>query len=167
MAATDLADLPDDQKFSPTFWPTLRKKLLIGEPLINDHLENESLPRMSIALGPVPPDAISSTVYQVPSRSWSNCRLPGWPRSSWCFRIALVIALLILALVTASYRESVMAYAQRGGSYVVARSDLRPRIAQIYVTALLIDYVVTVAVQCASGHVRRGLGGSLVRPHTT
>ncbi len=44
-----------------------------------------------------------------------------------------------------------MAYTQRGGSYVVARSNFGPRIAQISSAALLIDYVVTVAVQCASG----------------
>src|SRR5271155_5378319 len=44
-----------------------------------------------------------------------------------------------------------MAYTQRGGSYVVARANFGPRIAQISSAALLIDYVVTVAVQCASG----------------
>jgi amino acid transporter len=44
-----------------------------------------------------------------------------------------------------------MTYTQRGGSYVVARSNFGPRIAQISSAALLIDYVVTVAVQCASG----------------
>jgi amino acid transporter len=54
-------------------------------------------------------------------------------------------------LVTGSYRQVVMAYTQRGGSYVVARANFGPRIAQISSAALLIDYVVTVAVQCASG----------------
>ncbi len=61
------------------------------------------------------------------------------------------VILLILALVTGSYRQVVMTYTQRGGSYVVARSNFGPRIAQISSAALLIDYVVTVAVQCASG----------------
>ena len=70
------------------------------------------------------------------------------------FMLVLPIAgiiLLILALVTASYRQVVMTYTQRGGSYVVARANFGPRIAQISSAALLIDYVVTVAVQCASG----------------
>ena len=61
------------------------------------------------------------------------------------------VILLILALVTGSYRQVVMTYTQRGGSYVVARANFGPRIAQISSAALLIDYVVTVAVQCASG----------------
>jgi amino acid transporter len=58
---------------------------------------------------------------------------------------------LILVLVSGSYRQVVMTYTQRGGSYLVARSNFGPRIAQISSAALLIDYVVTVAVQCASG----------------
>ena len=64
--------------------------------------------------------------------------------------IAAVI-LLILALVTGSYRQVVMAYTQRGGSYIVARANFGPRWAQLSAAALMIDYVVTVAVQCASG----------------
>jgi amino acid transporter len=64
--------------------------------------------------------------------------------------IAAVI-LLILVLVTGSYRQVVMAYTQRGGSYIVARSNFGPRVAQLSAAALMIDYVVTVCVQCASG----------------
>jgi amino acid transporter len=63
------------------------------------------------------------------------------------------VILLILALVTASYRQVVMALHPTGGSYMVARANFGPRIAQISAAALLIDYVVTVAVQCASGTV--------------
>jgi len=61
------------------------------------------------------------------------------------------VILLILALVTGSYRQVVMAYTQRGGSYIVARANFGPRWAQLSAAALMIDYVVTVAVQCASG----------------
>src|SRR5258707_1302267 len=50
-----------------------------------------------------------------------------------------------------SYREIVMVYIRPGGSYVVARENFGPRIAQICAVALLIDYVVTVAVQVAAG----------------
>jgi amino acid transporter len=64
--------------------------------------------------------------------------------------IAAVI-LVILVLVTGSYRQVVMAYTQRGGSYIVARSNFGPRWAQLSAAALMIDYVVTVCVQCASG----------------
>jgi amino acid transporter len=61
--------------------------------------------------------------------------------------------LLILVLVAASYRQVVMVYTRSGGSYVVARENFGPKIAQIAAASLLIDYVVTVAVQCAAGTV--------------
>jgi amino acid transporter len=50
-----------------------------------------------------------------------------------------------------SYREVVTVYTRAGGSYVVARENFGPRIAQVAAVALLIDYVVTVAVQVAAG----------------
>jgi amino acid transporter len=61
--------------------------------------------------------------------------------------------LVILVLVTASYRQVVMAYTRAGGSYVVARENFGPKVAQVAAAALLIDYVVTVAVQSAAGTV--------------
>jgi amino acid transporter len=59
--------------------------------------------------------------------------------------------LLVMTLVVLSYREIVMVYIRPGGSYVVARQNLGPRVAQICAVALLIDYVVTVAVQTSAG----------------
>lgn len=63
------------------------------------------------------------------------------------------VILLILVLVAACYRQVVMVYTRSGGSYVVARENFGPRVAQIAAAALLIDYVVTVAVQCSAGTV--------------
>jgi amino acid transporter len=63
------------------------------------------------------------------------------------------VILLILLLVTASYRQVVTVYTRAGGSYIVARENFGPRVAQIAAAALLIDYVVTVAIQCAAGTV--------------
>ena len=56
-----------------------------------------------------------------------------------------------MALVVLSYREVVTVYTRAGGSYVVARDNFGPKVAQIAAVALLIDYVVTVAVQVAAG----------------
>ena len=53
--------------------------------------------------------------------------------------------------MTLSYREVVMVYTRAGGSYVVARENFGPKVAQIAAVALLIDYIVTVAVQAAAG----------------
>src|SRR6201999_177147 len=70
------------------------------------------------------------------------------------FSLVLPMTLLILfgvMLVVLSYREVVSVYTRAGGSYVVARENFGPRIAQVAAIALMIDYVVTVAVQTAAG----------------
>ncbi len=61
------------------------------------------------------------------------------------------VVLFVMVLVVLSYREVVKVYTRAGGSYVVARENFGPRVAQIAAVALLIDYVVTVAVQVAAG----------------
>src|ERR1700743_1874858 len=148
MAVQDATDLADDQSLPSTFADAW-KRFFLGKPLITEHLEHESLSN-TVALGALSPDAISSTVYGPEQIMVELLTAVGLARFVAGLPIAGVI-LLILALVTASYRQVVMAYTQRGGSYVVARANFGPRIAQISSAALLIDYVVTVAVQCASG----------------
>jgi amino acid transporter len=63
------------------------------------------------------------------------------------------VILFILLLVSASYRGVVTTYTRTGGAYMVARDNFGPRVAQIAAAALLIDYVVTAAVQPAAGTV--------------
>ena len=145
MVVTDLAD---DQTATPTFMDSW-KRFFLGKPLISEDLDHESLSN-TVALGALSPDAISSTVYG-PEQIMVEL-LPAAGLAAFVLVLPIAgIILLILALVTASYRQVVMTYTQRGGSYVVARANFGPRIAQISSAALLIDYVVTVAVQCASG----------------
>jgi len=148
MAVHDRTDLTEDHKIPATFSDAW-KRFFLGKPLINEHLEHESLSNV-VALGALSPDAISSTVYG-PEQIMVEL-LPAAGLAAFVLVLPIAgIILLILALVTASYRQVVMTYTQRGGSYVVARTNFGPRIAQISSAALLIDYVVTVAVQCASG----------------
>ncbi len=125
------------------------KRIFLGKPLISEHLESESLSN-TVALGALSPDAISSTVYG-PEQIMVEL-LPNAGLAAFVLVLPITaVILLILVLVTASYRQVVMAYTQRGGSYIVARRNFGPRVAQISAAALMIDYVVTVAVQCASG----------------
>ena len=64
----------------------------------------------------------------------------------------ITIAILgVLFFVTLSYLEVIQLYTKAGGSYVVARDNFGPKVAQIAAVALLIDYTVTVAVQTAAG----------------
>jgi amino acid transporter len=143
-----VTELADGQKAPSTFIDAW-KRFFLGKPLISEHLESESLSN-TVALGALSPDAISSTVYGPEQIMVELLPSAGLAAFVLVLPIAGVI-LLILALVTGSYRQVVMAYTQRGGSYIVARANFGPRWAQLSAAALLIDYVVTVAVQCASG----------------
>jgi amino acid transporter len=140
---------PADEHKAPSTFIDAWKRFFLGKPLITENLEHESLSNV-VALGALSPDAISSTVYGPEQIMVELLPAAGVAAYVLVLPIAGVI-LVILALVTGSYRQVVMAYTQRGGSYLVARSNFGPRIAQISAAALLIDYVVTVAVQCASG----------------
>jgi amino acid transporter len=127
------------------------KRLTLGRPLINDQLRGERLSN-PIALGVLSSDAMSSAAYGTEEILIELLPWAGLAAFTLLLPMTAVI-LLILALVAASYRQVVIVYTRAGGSYVVARDNFGPRIAQIAAAALLIDYVVTVAVQCAAGTV--------------
>jgi len=127
------------------------KRVFLGKPLISEKLESETLSN-PVALGAISPDAISSTAYGPEQILVELLPHAGLAAFVLILPIAGVI-LLVLALVTASYRQVVMAYTRAGGSYIVARENLGPRVAQVAAAALLIDYVVTVAIQPAAGTV--------------
>ncbi|HET9876680.1 MAG TPA: amino acid permease [Mycobacterium sp.] len=127
------------------------KRIFLGKPLITEELSSEKLSN-PVALGALSPDAISSTAYG-PEQVMIEL-LPHAGLAAFALLLPITGAiLLILVLVAASYRQVVMTYTRAGGSYVVARENFGPRVAQIAAAALLIDYVVTVAVQAAAGTV--------------
>lgn len=127
------------------------KRIFLGKPLISEQLSTERLSN-PVALGALSPDAISSTAYG-PEQIMIEL-LPHAGLAAFALLLPVTgVILLILVLVAASYRQVVMAYTRAGGSYVVARENFGPRVAQIAAAALLIDYVVTVAVQSAAGTV--------------
>ena len=72
-----------------------------------------------------------------------------------------------MLLVVLLYREVVVVYTRAGGSYVVARDNFGPRIAQVAAVALLIDYVVTVAVQIAAGTAAVASAFPAIGPYVT
>lgn len=145
-----MTGLPDSQKIPPSFSDVF-KRVFLGKPKITDDLQHEKLSNV-VALGALSPDAISSTAYG-PEQIMVEL-LPAAGMAAFVLLLPLTgVILLILALVAASYRQVVMAYTRAGGSYIVARENFGPRIAQVAAAALLIDYVVTVAIQCAAGTV--------------
>ncbi|WAC92828.1 amino acid permease [Mycobacterium sp. Aquia_213] len=129
----------------------IAKRIFLGKPLITEELAGEKLSN-PVALGALSPDAISSTAYG-PEQILIEL-LPAAGLAAFALLLPITgVILLILVLVTASYRQVVMAYTRAGGSYIVARENFGPRVAQVAAAALLIDYVVTVAVQAAAGTV--------------
>ena len=129
----------------------LAKRVFLGKPLITEDLAGEKLSN-GVALGALSPDAVSSVAYG-PEQILIEL-LPHAGLAAFVLLLPITgVILLILALVAASYRQVVMTYTRAGGSYVVARDNFGPRVAQVAAAALLIDYVVTVAVQAAAGTV--------------
>jgi amino acid transporter len=127
------------------------KRVVLGKPLTSEQLESERLSN-PVALGALSPDAISSTAYG-PEQVMIEL-LPRAGMAAFALLLPIIgVILFILLLVSASYRGVVMTYARAGGSYMVARDNFGPRWAQIAAAALLIDYVVTAAVQPAAGTV--------------
>jgi amino acid transporter len=139
------------QQAIPLPFSQVLKRIFLGKPLITEKLKSERLSN-TVALGALSPDAISSTAYG-PEQILTELV----PQAGMAAFVLLLpttgVILLVLALVTTSYRQVVIAYTQAGGSYIVARENFGPRVAQLAAAALLIDYVVTVAVQAAAGTV--------------
>jgi amino acid transporter len=131
-----------------SFWYTAKRKLL-GPPLVNEQLSEQRLSKR-LALGVLSPDGISSSAYGTEEMLIELIQAFGLA----CFALILPltgVVLFVMILVVLSYREVVMVYTRAGGSYVVARDNFGPKIAQVAAVALLIDYVVTVTVQVAAG----------------
>ena len=103
-----------------------------------------------MALGVLSPDCISSTAYGSEEILFVLVRAVGVAAFSLLLPITLAV-IVVLFFVTLSYREVVMVYTRAGGSYVVARENFGVKVAQIAAVALIIDYIVTVAVQVAAG----------------
>jgi len=125
------------------------KRRVLGKPLVSEQLSGERLSR-PIALGVLAPDCISSSAYGTEEMLTQMTPIIGLAAFSLLVPITFVI-LGVLFVVTLSYLDVIGFYTSAGGSYVVARDNFGPKIAQIAAVALLIDYTVTVAVQCSAG----------------
>ncbi len=124
------------------------KRWLVGDPLKTAQARHERLSK-TIALAIFSSNAISSVAYGTEEILFVLA-LAGTAAVSWSIPISLAILFLILVL-TISYRQIIYEYPEGGGAYVVARSNLGDRPALVAAAALMIDYVLTVAVSVAAG----------------
>ncbi|WP_254678060.1 APC family permease [Agrococcus sp. SGAir0287] len=124
------------------------KRWIIGKPLPTEQLEGELLPK-KVALPIFASDALSSVAYG-PQEMFLILTIGGLALLSNAPYVAIAVMLLI-AIVVAGNLQIVKAYPSGGGDYEVAHRNLGPRAGLVVASALLIDYVLTVAVSVASG----------------
>ncbi|MET0852789.1 MAG: APC family permease [Candidatus Rokuibacteriota bacterium] len=127
---------------------TLVKRFFVGAPMSLAQARHERLGN-AVALAIFASDPLSSVAYAT-EEILHVLVLAGSAALSYSLPIGVAIAAL-LAIVVTSYRQTVAAYPQGGGAYVVARENLGQTPALVAAAALLTDYVLTVSVSVAAG----------------
>ncbi|WP_110205434.1 APC family permease [Nocardioides daejeonensis] len=124
------------------------KRILLGRKLRSSQLGETLLPKR-VALPVFASDALSSVAY-APDEIFIMLSLAGATTYAWSWKVGLAVA-VVMAAVIASYRQTVHAYPSGGGDYEVAKVNLGERAGMTVGAALLVDYVLTVAVSISSG----------------
>ena len=124
------------------------KRFLVGRKLGSDRLGETLLPK-SLALPVFCSDPLSSVAYAT-QEILLVLSLGGLALLTMAWWVALAVVVL-LVIVVASYRQTCHAYPTGGGAYAVSKANLGSRAALVAASALLVDYVLTVAVSVAAG----------------
>lgn len=124
------------------------KRILIGRALRSDRLGETLLPKR-IALPVFASDPLSSVAY-APGEVLLVLSIAGVSAYHFSPWIAVAVVVLMFTVV-ASYRQNVHAYPSGGGDYEVANTNLGPKAGLTVASALLVDYILTVAVSISSG----------------
>jgi amino acid transporter len=124
------------------------RTVLIGRPISTEHEEQERLTKVK-ALAVFSSDNISSSAYG-PEEIMRVLAFAGIASLFLTVQLAALI-IVMLAIVTISYRQTIRAYPMGASSYIVASDNLGDRAGILAASALLIGYVVTVAVSVSAG----------------
>jgi amino acid transporter len=124
------------------------KRWIVGAPMSLAQARHERLSK-TVALAVFSSDALSSVAYAT-EEILLVLVLAGAAATALTVPLSIAIAAL-LAVVAISYQQTIHAYPSGGGSYIVARANLGPGPGLVAAAALLIDYVLTVAVSVAAG----------------
>jgi len=140
--------LQDHAHLRDSFAYTIKRKLL-GNPLNRHSLGHQRLSKR-YALGILSSDCISSSAYG--SEQILIALLPAFGLAAFSILMPMTaVVLIILTIITLSYRNVINVYTKTGGAYIVSRDNFGPVVAQIAAVALMLDYIVTVAIQSAAG----------------
>jgi len=124
------------------------KRFLLGRPVRSDNLGHTLLPKR-IALPVFASDALSSVAY-APDEIMLTLSIAGLSAVAIAPWVGIAVAIVMITVV-ASYRQNVHAYPSGGGDYEVATVNLGHTAGVTVASALLVDYVLTVAVSISSG----------------
>ena len=141
---------------------TAARRLVLGQPFRSDRLSHTLLPKR-IALPVFASDALSSVAY-APEEVFLMLSVAGLAAYSLTPWIGLAVAAVMLVVV-ASYRQNVRAYPSGGGDYEVVTTNLGPNAGLTVASALMVDYVLTVAVSTASAMSNIGSAIPFVADH--
>ncbi|MET0703271.1 MAG: APC family permease [Mycobacterium sp.] len=141
---------------------TAARRLVLGRPFRSDSMGHTLLPKR-IALPVFASDAMSSVAY-APEEIFLVLSVAGLSAYSMTPWIGLAVAAVMLVVV-ASYRQNVHAYPSGGGDYEVVTTNLGPTAGLTVASALLVDYVLTVAVSMASAMSNIGSAVPFVAEH--
>ena len=140
--------LKDQAHLKDTFFYTTKRRFL-GNPLNRHSLSHQRL-KKRFALGILSSDCISSSAYG--SEQILIALLPAFGLAAFAILMPMTaVVLAILLIITLSYRDVINVYTKVGGAYIVSRDNFGPVVAQIAAVALILDYVVTIAIQSAAG----------------
>ncbi|MGA8211936.1 MAG: APC family permease [Nocardioidaceae bacterium] len=138
------------------------KRILLGRKLRSTQLGETLLPKR-VALPVFASDALSSVAY-APDEIFIMLSAAGVGAYAFSWKIGILVAVMMLTVV-ASYRQNVHAYPSGGGDYEVASVNLGPTAGVTVASALLVDYVLTVAVSISSGIQNAGSALGFVSGH--
>ncbi|MFW0784827.1 APC family permease [Gordonia sp. CPCC 206044] len=138
------------------------KRLLLGRPFRSDRLGHTLLPKR-IALPVFASDAMSSVAY-APQEIFLVLSVAGLSAMTMAPWVAVAVA-VVMIVVVASYRQNVHAYPSGGGDYEVATVNLGPNAGLTVGSALLVDYILTVAVSISSAAENIGSAIPFVEHH--
>jgi amino acid transporter len=125
------------------------KRRLLGNPLNRHSLGHQRLSKR-YALGILSSDCISSSAYG--SEQILIALLPAFGLASFALMMPMTAVIIgILIIVTLNYRNVISVYTKTGGAYIVARDNFGPTTSVVAAVALMLDYIVTVAIQSAAG----------------
>jgi amino acid transporter len=141
---------------------TAARRLVLGRPFRSDRLSHTLLPKR-IALPVFASDALSSVAY-APEEVFLMLSVAGLAAYSLAPWIGVAVAAVMLVVV-ASYRQNVHAYPSGGGDYEVVTTNLGPNAGLTVASALMVDYVLTVAVSTASAMSNIGSAVPFVADH--